>query len=157
MSAVVSTPIVDKNGKQTTVKKKVGEAPKPFARPIPFPISRPQQASPEQRNKDAVRDLLTRLSVGDSSTIADSDVKEVSTSIYSVTSGKTKFVAFDNIQVSDEIVSGIVTIDDGKVGGSLYLGNGTSSQTDSRGYALRSSNAAVETQLDAAKIALPYL
>ena len=156
MSTVVSTPIVDKNGKHTTVNKKVGEAPKPFARPIPFPTSRPQQTAPEQRAKEAVRDLLARLSIN-SNDFSDATVTEVSKNIYAVEKNSTKFVAFDEVQVSAEVVSGLVSNVDGRVGGSLYLGNGTSNQSDSRGYAMRSSDAAVETKMDAAKIALPYL
>ena len=154
MSTVVSTPIVDKNGKQTTVKKKVGEAPKPFPRPIPSPLAKQPVVSSEQRNNDAVRDLFTRLSIDN---FGDSEVKEVAKGIYAVSTGETKRVAFDAIQVADEIVSGVVTVNEGRVAGKLYLGSGISSQTDSNGYALPSSEAAVETQLDAAKIALPYL
>ena len=157
MSTVVSTPIVDKNGKHTTVKKKVGEIPKPTPRPIPSPLKQNQNVvAPEQRAKDAVRDLLTRLNIN-SSFLSDSAVKEVDKNIYSVSKDNTKFVAFDDVQVGGEWVSGIVTIEGGRVGGNLYLGNGTSSQTDARGYALHSGAAAVDTQLDAAKIALPYL
>jgi len=157
MSTVVSTPIVDKNGKQTTVKKKVGEYPKPAPRPIPVPLARQQTVDPEQRSKDAVRDLLTRLNLGGSGDVAGSDIKEVSKNVYAVSKGDAKVVAFDEVQVGAEVVSGVVTMSEGKVGGNLHLGNGTSNQTDSRGYAILSSEAAVETQMDAVKIALPYL
>lgn len=158
MSTVVPTAIIDKNGKHTTVSKKTGDAPKPSARPIPKPIARSVAVpSSDQRNKDAVRDLLARLSLPFSEKVNDSEVKELQRNVYAVNLGGHNIVAFDTVQVGDEVISGVVTKEAGKITGKLYRGDGTSTIIGSDGYALPSTSAAIETQLDAAKIASAHL
>ena len=87
----------------------------------------------------------------------NSDVREIIKGVYAVDTNGTKRVAFDAIQVADEVVSGVIYRNDNGVDGKLYLGSGISDNTDSKGYAIPSSVASVETQMDAIQIALPHL
>lgn len=155
MTNTVPQQIVDKNGKTTTVHKKP-EAPKNGVRPIPAPIPK-SAVNEQQRNKDAVKDLMIRLSLPAANFVDSGDVKELQPNVYAVTVGGEKYVAFDQARVGLEVISGMVTKDGAKVIGKLYTGDGTSNRLDERGYALPSAEADVETQQDAAKIAAAHL
>ena len=138
--------IIDKNGKQTTVHKSVGK---------PVPTPRPRATVPivsavvddDARNKNAVREVLLRLRMDDQIVLLGSAraVHKIENGIYKVDNVDDSFavpddnsmIVFDKVFVSEQYVSGVISAK----GAELRVGDGFSSETDDKGYALPSPEA----------------
>jgi len=151
--ATVPTPIVDKNGKHTTVHKKADVAPA-ATRNVPLPNAGVTNLDRATRD---VRDLFTRLSLPGGESV--SNVDEFAPNTYEFQISDARFVAFDEARVGYETVSGIITKDEttGGFTGKLFVGNGVTDKIDAHGYAVNSASAQEDTFAEAADIAYPYL